>query len=41
MSIKRGKLVCEINQLLVYEKEGKYSVYSPRNKNCLLHDTCL
>lgn len=41
MRIKRGKLVCEINQLLVYEKEGKYSVYSPRNKDCLLHDTCL
>lgn len=40
MKTKRGKLVCEINKLLIYEKSGKYSVYSPRNKECLLHDTC-
>lgn len=26
MRTKRGKLVCEINQLLVYEKEGKVAL---------------
>ena len=38
---KRGKLICEMNQLLIYEKSEKYSVYSPCNRNCLLQGTCL
>ena len=38
---KRGKLICEMNQLLIYEKAGKYSVYSPCNRNCLLQGTCI
>lgn len=39
---KNRKLVCEINRLLIYDNEnGKYSVYAPKGKQCMIAETCL